>query len=319
MSTALITGAAGQDGRLLAARLVERGLDVVGVVRPGSPPPEGLPRQRTVELDLRDAAALAALVRELRPAQVFHLAAQHHATQESGRQALPATHEAMVAVNFEATRALAFALLAQPQPGHLVLAASSQMYRAPEADVVVDEATPTCPATFYGHTKAWGSALLGTLRRDFGLRASVAVLFNHESPLRRPAFVSRKVSMAAAAAALGHPVDLQLLNLGARTDWCSAHDAVDALLSMADQPEGGDFVLASGQLHTVSELVALAFEHVSLDWRRFTTGREDRRVPALVGRPHKAEAVLGWRRAHTLRDVVAQMVEHDLRLLRGAA
>ena len=117
MSTALITGAAGQDGRLLAARLVERGLDVVGVVRPGSPPPEGLLRQRTVELDLRDAAALAALVRELRPAQVFHLAAQHHATQESGRQALPATHEAMVAVNFEATRALAFALLAQPQPG----------------------------------------------------------------------------------------------------------------------------------------------------------------------------------------------------------
>ena len=127
---------------------------------------------------------------------------------------------------------------------------------------------PRRPATFYGHSKSWSMDLLAFLRRESGLHASSAILFNHESPLRRPQFVSRKVTRAAAAARLGQALPRpELHNVGARVDWCSARDVVRGLRLMADAEEPQDYVVGSGELHSVRDLLQVAFGHVGLDWR----------------------------------------------------
>jgi GDPmannose 4,6-dehydratase len=186
------------------------------------------------------------------------------------------------------------------------------MYTATHHCHVIDESSPKRPSSFYGHTKSWGSELLAFLRDDFDLCASTAILFNHESPLRRPQFLPRKIARAAAAARSGAPVALDLLNIGARVDWSSAHDAVRALHLMAVSAEPRDYVVASGELRSVRAVLEIAFGHVGLDWRNFTTFRFDQEGPALCGSPLLLEAKLGWKRTRSFADMIAEMVEADL-------
>lgn len=319
---ALVTGAGGQDGSLLGEHLAANGHRVVGIVRPGGAllPSTQAAGVEPVALDLRDAAALTALVQSLRPDKVFHLAAHHHSSEEAGQGAALQLRETMIDVNFGVTRTLAFTLLREHIDAHLVVAGSSQMHRvrAGEADRRVDETTATDPATFYGHTKVWCRDLLGALRQAHGLRGSLALLFNHESPRRREAFLSRKVALAAARAALGQGRPVELMNLGSRTDWSSAQDIVVALDRIADAPAGGDWVLGSGQARSVRELLEAAFGHVGLDWRNWVTARADEAAPALVAEAGHATRTLGWTASTPFSAWVAGMVDADLARLRAA-
>ncbi len=315
--TALITGAAGQDGRLLTECLLVEGCRVVGIVRPGSagglPAPN--PALRLIEADLREPGLFERLLPELRPDEIYHLAAFHHSAQEGSEHEIAASRRAMVDTNFGTCQALALTLLDSGLPARLVFASSSQMYTATDALTRIDEVSPRNPATFYGHVKSWSTELLALLRREHGLHAGTAILFNHESPLRRPQFVSRKISMAAAAAARGRPLPLQLMNIGARVDWSAAADVVEALRLMARADEPLDCVVASGEMHSVRELLATAFGHVGLDWQAFTHFERDAAEPALCGDPALLERRLGWRRRVSFDELVGQMVDHDLAAL----
>jgi GDPmannose 4,6-dehydratase len=218
----------------------------------------------------------------------------------------------MVNTNFLSTKALAFAVLEAGSPCRVVYAGSSQMYSAESLHYEIDESTERKPSTFYGHTKAWSMDLLGQLRQGCGLSASTAILFNHESPLRRPSFVSRKISQAAAAARRGDPVNLNLLNIGARTDWSSANDVVRALHLMATADRPADFVVASGELHSVRTMLDIAFDHVGLDWKSLVTAQRDAEQPALIGKAMLLESVLGWKRQQSFPDMIRQMVDADI-------
>jgi len=318
--TALITGVLGQDGSLLAELLLARGYRVVGAVRAGSVlPAEGpLIEVAFVTADLADPAAVRPLLEKWQPDELYHLAAFHHSSQDNSVSTALAGKDAMLATNFLSTKTLAFALVEMQSACHLVFASSSQMFTAVDMGHEISEHSPRQPASFYGHAKSWSMDLLAFLRSESGLRASGAILFNHESPRRAEQFVSRKITRAAAQAATGGSPTLDLYNIGSRVDWSSARDVVQALSLMGRSDEPRDYVVASGTLHSVRDLLQIAFEHVGLEWQRFTTFREDRATPALVGRARALEEVLRWKREMRFEDMVTEMVDHDLALAAAA-
>jgi len=306
---------------LLCRRLRESGEAVVAVARPGSPALATRGRALAelgctlVEADLAEPQSVQELAARLRPGRIFHLAAAHHST-EAGRNT-PDVWRAMVATNFVSTEILARAAADRGTGGALVYASSSQIWTAREPHQRVDETTRAEPATFYGHTKLWAADLLRQYREHYGLAASVAILFNHESALRSPGFVTRKISMAAARAASGDPQKLQLLNIGAAVDWQAASDVVDALLLMAGATRADDYVIASGTAHTVRDFADAAYRHVGLDWREFVVAARDEPGNALIGLPGKAQRELKWRPRIHFDALVASMVDADVARLRG--
>ena len=316
----LVTGALGQDGFILCRRLRELGAAVIGIARPATHPARrdvlldaGC---RIADLDLGDTAAVGQLVAEVRPERIFHLAAAHRPAV--GNAESPETWRSMLAVNVSATEALARAVVSRGLDCSLVYASSSQIWTAREPEQRVNEQTPTEPATFYGHTKAWAAELLRQYRERHGLRAMVAVLFNHESPWRGPDFVTRKITMAAARAAAGGSTKLRLANIGARVDWQAATDVIEALLLMAQSGAAEDYVLASGRSRSVQDFAAAAYRHVGLDWRDHVSADSDEAKPALVGVPDKAMRQLGWRPQQTFEQLVSGMVEADVARIAGA-
>ena len=315
--TAFITGVLGQDGGLLAELLLSRGYRVIGAVKAGSATPgEGpLAEVTFVAADLGDPAAVRRLLETWQPDELYHLAAFHHSSQDNSVSTALANKSAMLATNFLSTKALAFALVEMRSACHLVFASSSQMFTATQMAHEISEDSPRQPATFYGHTKSWSMDLLAFLRKESGLRASAAIMFNHESPRRGEQFVSRKITRAAAQAAVGEGPKLEVQNIGARVDWSSARDVVQALSLIGRSIEPRDFVVASGTLHSVRDLLHIAFGHVGLDWRRFTTFQEDRATPALVGQARALSDALGWKPAIRFEDMVTEMVDHDLRVI----
>lgn len=318
---ALVTGALGQDGFLLCRRLRELGTEVFGVVRTGA---GRIDRRdiltdsgcRLVDLDVADTAALADVAAQVRPSHLFHLAAVHHASDSPPET--PQVWQSMIAVNVLATEAIARTCVTAGIDCSLVYASSSQVWTAHRPEHRVDETTPIEPASFYGQTKAWASDLLRRYRARHGLRATIAVLFNHESPWRDAGFVSRKITMAAAHAASGKRQILTLANLGARVDWQAAADVVEGLLLMAASEAPDDYVLASGQSHSVRDFLDAAFGHVGIDWEDLVTANEDRPGPALVGVPSKAFSQLGWRPRCAFDQLVRGMVDTDVARLQGA-
>lgn len=313
--TALITGALGQDGSLLAELLLSRGVNVVGVVRASSPRPATGPLAavRWEATDLTDAAAVQTLLAEHRPSELYHLAAAHHSSQQGAASVRPAARDEMCRTNFWATKTLALALLELGLDSHLVFASSSQLFSAGTQDLRIDESSPRQPATFYGHTKSWSMDLLAVLRREHGLRASSAILFNHESPRRGTAFVTRRIAQAAARSARGETTSrLRLQNIGARVDWSSARDVVNALALMGSAEAARDYVLASGTLHSVRELLDAAFTHVGLRWEDHIDADADQRSPALCGSPEAIQAQLGWQRTVSFEAMITEMVDADL-------
>jgi GDPmannose 4,6-dehydratase len=317
----LVTGALGQDGFILCRRLRELGAEVVGIARPATHPDRrdvlvnaGC---RIVDLDLSDAAAAEQLVAKVRPQHIFHLAAAHHPSV--GGSETPETRRSMLAVNVLATEALARAAVSEGLDCSLIYASSSQIWTAREPEHRVNEQTPTDPATFYGHTKAWASELLRQYRQRHGLRAMVAVLFNHESPWRGPDFVTRRITIAAARAAGGESAKLRLANIGARVDWHAAADVIEALLLMAKSTVAEDYVLASGRSRSVQDFAAAAYRHVGLDWQDHVSADLDEAKPHLVGMPDKAARQLGWQPRYSFDDLVRSMVEADVARIASAS
>lgn len=308
-SCALITGAAGQDGRLLSRRLVAAGHRVVGLVRQPAPMPEA-----GVELlacDVGDCAALMAALERIRPDRIFHLAARHHSSDGDAGDAAQLSCE-MVRVNFHAAATIFDWIATRARSARVVFAGSSQMYPAAgEGDCRIDEATAAVPRTFYGTTKAWVRDLARHGRERLGLHAGFAILFNHESELRGPGFVTRKIVEAAASGAA-----LELADIGARADWSAAADIVEALARMADAPTPGEYVLGSGAAHSVRDWVDIAYARTGAD-RAKVVAREDRRAGALVADRTRAERELGWRPRTDFRTLVEGMADAALREFRS--
>ncbi len=304
---------------MLAELLVERGYRVIGIARPGSlvrldPELRHLASRCTiVELDLAgDPGWAAELVGREQPDEIYHLAACHRSS-EPGLRDDPAQQQRMVAVNHAAALALAHAVLAQRR-GRLVLAGSSQMYTPGAPPPRIDERTPRSPATFYGVTKATCLDAIAWLREHQGLAGSCAILFNHESPRRPPAFVSRKITLAAARIAAGQARELELADTSIRVDFSSARDIVEGLHAMALASEPADRVPGSGELHSIEQLCQVAFAAAGLDFRahvRSTQPPGDR--PTLVSDPSHSERDLGWKRSRGFAEWVTEMVLADQR------
>jgi GDPmannose 4,6-dehydratase len=338
---ALITGISGQDGALLAAHLLAAGVAVTGTHRPGRTPDlwrlHGLglaahPRLRLVALDPADAAACAELVGALAPDALFHLAGQSRVAEAFRDPA------ASLAANGTSTVHLLEAVRTRAPKAHVVLAASAEIFGAP-VQAPQDEATPLAARTPYGLSKLVAHAAVGSWRASYGLRASSAILFNHESEWRDPAFVTRKISRAVARIALGRERTLALGNLDAQRDFGYAPDHVAAMAAMAARADGDDFVLATGVAASIRDFAAAAFAAagITLDW--FGDGADEVGVehgsdtvrvhidptllrpldaPLLVGDARKARRELGFAPSLDLAALAARMVEADLARERAA-
>lgn len=315
--TALITGALGQDGSMLAELLLSRGYKVVGVglKADDSRFTGALAEMELVADDITDPTAVRRLLQRCEPNELYHLAAVHHSSQETSISEALTGKDGMIKINFLATKVMAFAILELKLNCHFVFASSSQIFKPVNMTHEVNEQTQRCPSTFYGYAKSWSMDLLTYLRNESGLRASSAILFNHESPKRGLQFVSRKIANAAARASAGHKSTVKLQNIGSRVDWSSACDVVQALSLIGQSIDSNDYVVGSNKLHSVRDLLELAFQHVNLDWTKFTDFEKDICSPALVAQTDKIAIELNWERLTSFEQLIRNMVDHDLKNL----
>jgi GDPmannose 4,6-dehydratase len=311
---ALITGIGGQDGSYLAEHLLDDGYEVYGTVL-GAPEDYSAleplrDRIRFVELDLLDPGDALA---ELSPDELYHLAAVSF---------VPAWWEDPVGLTRAETGALVALLegIRRVAPRTRAFFASSSEIFAGVEEEPQSETTRPVPLTPYGVAKAFALHAVQSFRRQCGLHASAGILFNHESPRRPEHFVTRKLTRAAAAISLGLEDHVELGNLDARRDWGFAGDYVRAMRLMLRAEEPDDYVVATGEAHTVRELAEAAFGAMGLDWREHvrydeSLGRGATDARALVGDATKARERLGWRPDVGFAELVSMMVQADLTLL----
>jgi len=318
MKTALITGIGGQDGSYLSEYLLEKGYRIVGTVPDDDPVNIDrvrhlLGRIEIVRDDLLDQDRIEKIFRDHRPDEVYNFAA-NSVLAASFHQPILATMVLAMGV----TRILEAIRKVTPK-ARFFQASSSEIFGKP-AEVPQSEMTPFHPRNPYGVSKAYGHLMTMTYRENYGMYACSGILYNHESPRRSPEFVTRKISQTAAKIKLGLERNLRLGNLDARRDWGFAGDYVQAMWLMLQQPQPDDYVLATGETHSVRELCEEAFSHVGLDYREHVVHEaESFRPPEtaqLVGNPAKAHRVLGWKREVSFRDLVRSMVDADLETLR---
>ncbi|MGD0321652.1 MAG: GDP-mannose 4,6-dehydratase [Acidimicrobiales bacterium] len=318
---ALITGITGQDGSYLAEFLLEQGYEVVGMVRRSSTVnferiAHIQDRLTLVPGDLLDEISLIGVLREHRPSEVYNLAAQSFVQTSWGQPVLTGETTAL-----GVTRLLDAIRLVDSEI-RFYQASSSEMFGKVH-EVPQTETTPFHPRSPYGVAKVYGHWITVNYRESHGLHASSGILFNHESPRRGLEFVTRKVSHAVARIARGLDDKLMLGDLEPRRDWGFAGDYVRAMWLMVQRDEPGDFVVATGQTHSVRELCEAAFSHVGLDWSEHVVARDERymrpaEVDLLVGDASKAHDELGWKETVDFAQLVAIMVDADLGLLGGS-
>jgi len=318
---ALITGIAGQDGSYLAELLLKKGYAVYGVVRPGTGPFPNLEavvdRIELLEADLLHRTSLVQALRAARPREVYNLAAPSFVPVSWDRPIETAEFAAVGATSMlEAIRAVDASI-------RFYQASSSEIFGEPH-ESPQNEETPPAPVTPYGVAKAYAHFITRSYRRRYGLFACSGILYNHESPRRPLEFLPRKVSHGVARIAEGLDAELVLGDLDARRDWGYARDYVRAMWLMLQNHEPDDYVVASGDDHSVQDLVECAFDHVGLDWRKHV--RADRALQrgtaelrGLVGDPSRAKAQLGWRPEVDFESLVRLLVDADLALIRSAA
>lgn len=298
---ALIVGSAGQDGGCLSRLLTGQGVEVVGVTRNA--------------LDLADPAQVAALMDRHRPDRIYYLAAVHgssEATQAASTEA--ATAARSLTVHVSGLINFLQEILDRGARARLFYAASSRIFGA-AATSIQDESTPIAPIETYGITKAAGVQFCRMYRRQFGVHASVGILYNHESPMRPDGYVTQKLARAAAAAACGRDGAISIRDLEARVDWGWAEDYVEAMRRIIELPEADDFVIASGQTHSIGDFARAAFSHVGLDWRQYVRqGSEVAAIlrPHLCGSPARLTAATGWRSGTPLEQIAARMVDAQI-------
>jgi GDPmannose 4,6-dehydratase len=315
---ALITGVTGQDGSYLAEFLLSKGYEVVGVVRRTSHHSYEriehlLERIQVVAADLLDQHSLTVVLQETRPDEVYNLAAQSYVPTSWTQPVLTGEFTAL-----GVTRILEAVRLVHPG-ARFYQASSSEMFGR-VTETPQREGTPFYPRSPYGVAKVYGHWITVNYRESYNLYAVSGILFNHESPRRGIEFVTRKVTDGVARIKLGLAQEIPLGNLDARRDWGFAGDYVEAMWRMLQQPTPQDYVVGTGQTHSVRDLVEAAFGHVGLDWRKHVKSDPRYMRPAevdlLQADPAKAKRELGWTPTVGFRELVAMMVDADLERLR---
>ncbi|MCY4069380.1 MAG: GDP-mannose 4,6-dehydratase [Acidimicrobiaceae bacterium] len=314
---ALITGITGQDGSYLAELLLEKGYEVIGMVRRSSIVNyERIAHIqdsiRIVTGDLLDQVSMIEILRTFRPAEVYNLAAQSFVQTSFSQPVLTGETTAL-----GVTRILDGIRLVD-RDIRFYQASSSEMFGKVQ-QVPQNERTPFHPRSPYGVAKVYSHWITVNYRESYGLHATSGILFNHESPRRGMEFVTRKITHAAARIKLGLSDELRLGNLEAERDWGYAADYVEAMWRMLQQDEPDDYVICTGQTHSVRTLCELAFDYVGLDYRDHVVTDERFMRPAevdlLVGDSSHAEATFGWRPQTSFTELVQLMVDADLALL----
>lgn len=314
MPTALITGITGQDGSYLAELLLEKGYDVVGAHRRSSTVTferiaHLTDRITMVSADLLDESSLIRVLRDHRPSEVYNLAAQSFVMTSWAQPVLTGEVTAL-----GVTRLLDAILNVDPTI-RFYQASSSEMF-GKVVEVPQSERTPFYPRSPYGVAKVYAHWLTVNYRESYEMHASSGILFNHESPRRGLEFVTRKVTNAVARIKAGLQDHVALGNLDSQRDWGYAQDYVRAMWLMLQQDDPSDFVIASGETHSVREFCEIAFGHAGLDWERYV--RVDQRffrpaeVDLLIGDPTRAHKVLGWEPEVSFEDLVTMMVDSDI-------
>jgi GDPmannose 4,6-dehydratase len=331
VKTALITGITGQDGTYLAEYLLQLGYKVYGLIRGQNNPKREwverlLPDVELVHGDLLDQASLIAALEYTKPDEVYNLAAVSFVPLSWNQAELTGEVTGLGVLRMlEAIRIVGGSGRRNGQrvnPIRFYQASSSEMF-GKVRETPQNERTPFHPRSPYGVAKVYGHYITVNYRESYDIYACSGILFNHESPRRGPEFVTRKISMGVARIKLGKQRELVLGNLDARRDWGFAGDYVKAMHLMLQQPEPDDYVVGTGESHSVREFAELAFAYVGLDWRDYV--RTDSRfmrpaeVDHLLADATKARTVLGWRPTVSFRELVEMMVEADLRLEREKA
>jgi GDPmannose 4,6-dehydratase len=311
---ALITGITGQDGSYLAEWLLEKGYEVYGIVRRSSAPnlwriEHILDRIELRPADLLDQLSLLKILDEVRPREFYNLAAMSFVPASWDQPLLTGEYNAQgVTRALEAVRQVDTKI-------RFYQASSSEMFGKVRA-VPQSEETPFYPRSPYGVSKVYGHYITVNYRESYDLFACSGILFNHESPRRGLEFVTRKVTDGVARIKLGLSKELRMGNLDARRDWGFAGDYVRAMWAMLQQDEPDDYVIATGETHSVRELIEVAFGHVGLDWKKHVTLDQRFLRPAevdlLIGDPGKAKQKLGWTPTVDFPGLVKMMVDADL-------
>ena len=318
--TALITGITGQDGSYLADLLLEKGYHVVGMKRRTSI----LATDRIDHIfdngehilkfdleygNMNDSGAMHRLLRKYMPDEIYNLAAQSHV-----RVSFDTPEETANYVGMGTLRLLEAVRNTCPE-ARFYQASSSEMF-GDNPEYPQHEDTCLSPASPYACSKVFAHHLINNYRQSYGLHASSGILFNHESPRRGETFVTRKITMAAAKIKLGLQKELSLGNLDAKRDWGFAGDYVEAMWLMLQQEIPDDYVIATGETHTVKEFLEVVFNYAGLDIEKHVTIDErlfrPHEVPLLLGDPNKAKRVLGWTPAITFEDLAKMMYDADL-------
>jgi GDPmannose 4,6-dehydratase len=311
---ALITGITGQDGSYLADFLLEKGYHVVGMVRRSST--EAFERIAHLrdridirEGDLLDQLSLITLLRDIKPHEVYNLAAMSFVPTSWEQPILTGEVTALGATRLlETIRAVDLEV-------KFYQASSSEMF-GKVRETPQTELTPFHPRSPYGVAKTYAHYITVNYRESYGIFACSGILFNHESPRRGKQFVTRKVTDGAARIKAGRAKELRLGNLDAKRDWGYAGDYVEAMWMMLQQPKADDYVIASGKTHSVRELCEIAFAHAGLDWQKYVVVDPALVRPAevdlLMGDAAKARRVLGWKPKHSFRELIEMMVDADL-------
>ncbi len=322
---ALITGITGQDGSYLAELLLSKGYEVHGLIRRASTFNTGRlehiyadPHQPGARLklhyaDLSDASGLARLLTQIEPEEIYNLAAQSHVRVSFD------CPEYTTDITATGTVRLLESIREVGLKPRFYQASSSEMYGKVQ-EVPQTELTPFYPRSPYACAKLYSHWITVNYRESYGLHASSGILFNHESPRRGETFVTRKITRAIASIVAGLQSKLYLGNLDAKRDWGYAKEYVEAMWLMLQQPEPDDYVIATGETHSVSEFLEVAFAHMGLDWKKHVEIDPRYFRPAevdlLIGDASKAKQKLGWEPKTKFIDLVKLMVDEDVRLLK---
>jgi GDPmannose 4,6-dehydratase len=315
--TAVITGVTGQDGSYLAELLLAKGYEVIGVVRRTSHDSYErighlLERVHVVAADLLDQHSLTTVIRDAKPDEVYNLAAQSFVPTSWNQPVLTGEFTAL-----GVTRLLEAVRLAHPD-ARFYQASSSEMF-GKVVETPQRETTPFYPRSPYGVAKVYGHWITVNYRESYGMYAVSGILFNHESPRRGLEFVTRKVTNTVARIKLGKATELRLGNLDSKRDWGFAGDYVEAMWRMLQQPKPDDYVIGTGQTHTVRDLCAAAFGHAGLDWQKYVKIDpkfvRPAEVDVLLADASRARQELGWSPKVSFEQLVTMMVDADLERL----
>lgn len=319
MKTALISGITGQDGSYLAELLLEKGYTVFGMIRRSST--DSLERiehikdrLKFVQGDLTDQSSLDEAILTVKPDEVYNLAAQSFVPVSWNQPALTAD-----VTGLGATRVLESIRKHKPD-AHFYQASSSEMFGKVQ-ETPQTEKTPFYPRSPYGVAKVYAHWITVNYRESYNLFACSGILFNHESPRRGLEFVTRKVTHTVAKIKLGLAKELRMGNLDAKRDWGFAGDYVNAMWLMLQQSKPDDFVIATGEVHSVRDLVETAFEFAELDSKKYLVidpvFMRPAEVDLLLGNPVKAKTALGWTPRCSFRELIRMMYEEDIKTLQA--